>query len=291
MKRVLLLGAGLAVASAVLTACGGGGGGGGGTSTVVGRVVSVVTGGPPNPASSVQIGARSTLTSLADGSFQLPRSGASVLTVDSLGLGFGVFAFAIPPGSGVVDVGDLWIGPERVTVTGVVRNATDNAPIAGAIVSFAGRQGTTTAAGVFTLEEVAYSSANQAAFWGIAGSARAPGFFRREFSAQPNLASGGVVNVGDILLTPTSDPNPPGFPFNIWGIVSAPGGAVGSVVRLRQGGVDVRVTNVGPDGRYFFFVLPGNYQIVASKGASTAPPIDVTLNEPNEVIQRNVVIP
>lgn len=279
-------------AAVVMTACGGGGGGGGGTSTtVVGRVVSVVTGGPPNPASSVQVAGQSALTSLADGSFQLPRSGASVLTVDSLGLGFGVFTFAIPSGSGVVDVGDIWIGPERVTVTGVVRNATNNAPIAGAIVNFAGRQGATNAGGVFTLNEVAYSSATQAAFWGIAGSARAPGFFRREFSAQPNLADGGVVNVGDILLTPLSDPNPPGFPFNIWGIVSAPGGAVGSVVRLQQGGTDVRVTNVGSDGRYFFFVLPGTYQIVASKGGSNAPTIDVTLNEANEVIQRNVVIP
>lgn len=286
-----MLASALAATLFVLSACGGGGGGGGTTSTVVGRVVSVVTGGPPNPPSSVQIESRSVQTSLTDGSFQLPRSGAAFLSVDSLGLGFGVFTFAIPAGSGVVDIGDLWIGPERVTVVGAVRNATNNAPVSGATVNFAGRQGVTNAAGAFTLSEVAYTSANQAAFWGIAGSARAPGFFRREFSAQPNVAVGGVVNVGDVLLTPLSDPNPPGSPFNIWGIVSAPGGAVGSVVRLRQGGVDVRVANVGSDGRYFFFVLPGTYTIVASKGASTAAPIDVTLSAPNEVIQRNVVIP
>jgi hypothetical protein len=40
-----------------------------------------------------------------------------------------------------------------------------------------------------------------------------------------------------------------------------------------------------------FFVSPGTYTISASKGASTAPDIVVTLTQPNEVIRRDVTIP
>ena len=60
---------------------------------------------------------------------------------------------------------------------------------------------------------------------------------------------------------------------------------------LKQGGVDVRVFNVGADGKYFFFVLPGSYAIAASKGASNAPEVPVTLTQPTEVIRRDITIP
>jgi hypothetical protein len=88
-------------------------------------------------------------------------------------------------------------------------------------------------------------------------------------------------------VTPLSDPNPPPAPYNIWGIVSAPGGPQGAIVRLKQGGIDVRVFNVGNDGRYYFFVVPGTYTINATKGAFTAPDQIVTLTQPNEVIRRD----
>ncbi len=258
--------------------------------SVIGRVLNVSTGGPPNPAATVQIASATTTTSLADGSFTLAaQNGTTALTVDN---GFPpAWVFSIGPVDGNTDVGDLWVGPERVTLTGVVRDATTNAIVPGAIVRFGGRIGQTNLSGVFSLIDVAYSSATQTAFWGIVGDVRATGFFRTEFSAQPNIAVGGVVDVGDILITPTSDPNPPGIPYNIWGVVTAPGGAIGSIVRLKQGGSDVRVFNVGADGRYLFFVVPGTYTISASKGASTAPDIVVTLTQPNEVIRRDVTIP
>lgn len=274
----------------LLAGCGGGGGGGGGGGTVVGRVLNVATGGPTNPPSTVQIGSATTATSLSDGSFTLgAANGTTSLTVDN-----GIpplWTFSIGPVSGNTDVGDLWVGPERVVLTGRVRDATTSNPIAGATVRFAGRVGLTDANGVFTLADVAYSSATQTAFWGIVGDVRATNYFRAEFSAQPHVASGGIVTVDDVLMTPTSDPNPPGPPFNIWGMVTAPGGPSGSVVRLKQGGVDVRVFNVGTDGRYLFFVSPGTYTISASKGASVAADIVVTLTQANEVIRRDVTIP
>jgi hypothetical protein len=271
-------------------ACGGGGGGGtsGGGATLVGRVLQVETGGPPNPQASVQVGSRSTLTDPGDGSFQLGvPTGTAALTVDTMTQTSGVWQFAFAPASGVTDVGDLWVGPERVTLRGTVRDSTNNGPVPGATVAFGGRSGATDAFGVFNLTDVAYSSQTQTAFWGIVGTVRASGFFRTDFSAQPNVAIGGVVDVGDIFITPLSDPNPPTTPFNIWGMVSAQGGPQGAIVRLKVGGNDVRVFNVGADGRYLFFVVPGTYTISASKGAQTAPDQQVTLTSANQVIRRD----
>lgn len=277
----------------VLFGCGGGGGGNGSSNaTVTGRVIQVETGAAPNPTASVQMETSSVFTDASDGSFQLTApAGSTLITVDTRTLTSGVWLFTVPPVSGVTEVGDLWVGPDRIDLTGTVRNSADSGPIANAIVTFGGRIGLTNASGVFTLVEVAYSAANQAAFWGIPGAARATGFFKTDFSAAPNLPVAGVVNVGDIFLVPTSDPNPPGVPFNIWGQVTAPGGPSGAIVRLKQNGSDVRVFNVGADGRYFFFVTPGDYVISGSKGASTAPDILVTLTQPTEVIRRDVAIP
>lgn len=281
----------LLIASTALFGCGGGGGGGGGGNTVDGRVLDVSTGGPASPPATVRIGSKSGTTSVVDGSFTIGSvpSGASSLTVET-GIPPG-WVFAIGPITGNTDVGDLWIGPEQVTVTGVVRDAATSNPIANATVRFAGRAAVTNASGVFNLAQVAYSSASQTAFWGIVGRVTATGYFFAEFSAQPNTAVGGVVTVDPILLTPSSNPDPPGTPFNIWGLISAPGGPSGSVVRLKQGGVDVRVFNVGADGRYLFFVTPGSYVVSASKGASTAPDVPVTLTQTNEVIRRDIAIP
>lgn len=266
----------------------GGGGGTSATATFVGRVFNVATGGPTNPQSSVSAGGSSVLTSSTDGSFQLPASsGATTIVVDSNSGSLGIWQFSVPAASGVTDVGDLWIGPQRVTVRGVVRDSTTGNAVAGAIVTFAGRTAISSGTGQFDLLEVAYSDATQTAFWGIVGTVRASGYFSTDFSTQPNLANAGVVNVGDLLITPTSDPNPPGPPYNIWGLVSAAGGPQGAIVRLKQGGNDVRVFNVGPDGRYLFFAQPGTYTISASKGAQSAPDQQVTLTQPNEVIRRD----
>ncbi len=281
---------GLSAAVIFVAACGGGGGGGGGA-TIVGRVLQVATGGPPSPQASVQAGSDSTLTAVSDGSFQVGApGGASSLTVDTRTAQSGVWIFSTPPASGVTDVGDLWVGPERVTLSGTVRDTTSNDPVPGATVSFGGRFGTTDASGRFGLLEVAYSSSTQTAFWGIVGTARATGYFKTDFSAAPNVASGGTVEVGDVFITPLSDPNPPGPPFNIWGVISAPGGPQGTIVRLRLASVDIRVFNVGADGKYFFFVVPGSYTINAAKGALTAPDQMVTLTQPNEVIRRDFTL-
>ncbi len=282
--RFVVLAAALALAGC------GGGGPPSPPATLVGRVLHVATGGPPNPAASVQSGSSSTLTSLSDGSFQVAaKAGATSVLVDPLN-GGSTWTFTFAPASGTTDIGDLWIGPERVRLQGRVLNSTNNAPVQGATVSFAGRIGTTAVDGRYDLVDVAYSSATQTAFWGIAGTVRATDFFATEFSAQPNLAVAGIVTVDDILITPTSNTTPPGPPYNVWGRVSPSVNAQGTVVTAKLAGTPVRIANVGGDGLYKLWLSPGTYVLSYVNGLLTAPDETIVLTQPNQVVQRDVVL-
>jgi len=274
----------LALSLAMLILSSGCGGGGGGTATAIGRVLNVQTGQPPNPDCSVSLGSGSPVqTSSVDGSFTATGpSGSTSLTVDTIL--FGVKTFNIPAVRGTTAIGDFWIGPQETTLTGHVLSGTDNSAVAGATVSFAGRTGTTDATGAFQLAHVAYSNSDQSVFWGIVGTVRAAGFITLDFSASPNTDNGGVTDVGNLLITSLSDPNPPGEPYNIYGAVLAAGGPSGTVVTLKQNGTPVRVVNVGPDGNYFFWIGPGTYTISYQKGALTAPDQNADLTQPNQVI-------
>jgi hypothetical protein len=288
MKRLLIL---LAIVCVALSGCGGGGGGGptgsGGNGAVVGRVLNVVTGGPLSPAATVQVGNNTSSTSPADGSFTVTaKNGSTTLLVDTHNATFGVWSFTIPAVSGTVDAGDVWVGPEKVTVTGRVIASTDLQPIAGAKVSFAGRTATTDSTGIFSLTNVAYSSATQTAFWGIAGSAVATGFFNTQFSTSPAVANSGVVTVSDVVLTPLSDTDPPPLPSNIIGRVLPLSEASGTIVTLKDGtGNAVRIFNVGSNGAYGFWIAPGSYTVTYQNGSKTATSQSVTLGAPDQVIR------
>lgn len=292
--KALKITLGVALALALAIGCGGGGGGGGGNGgglgSVVGRILDVRTGAAPNPQATVQTSAANGLTDSADGSFTVASStGTTQVTVIG-GVGIPVFTFETAPVNGTTDIGDLWVGPETVTVRGKVLDSTTSDPVIGATVSFAGRTATTNTNGVFQLQNVAYASSTQVAFWGIAGSAKATGYFLNEFSAAPNAAIGGVVDVNDILLTPVSNPDPPGVPYNIWGKISPAADAPGTVVTLKQGGSTVRIFNVPADGVYLFWVPPGTYKISYQKGPKTAPDATATLDKPNSVVRKDATL-
>ncbi|MBI3722158.1 MAG: hypothetical protein HY248_06350, partial [Fimbriimonas ginsengisoli] len=197
---------------------------------------------------------------------------------------FGITMFSFPPSSGVTDVGDLWVGPTQVTLTGKVLDSTNLNPVSGAGVSFGGRNGVTADEGSFNLAGVAYSDTDQAAFWGIAGGVRATGYFFTTFSTAPNVASAGVVALPDILITPSNDPNPPPPPGNIQGRVLASPSPSGALVSLSSGATIIRVFNVGSDGSYFFWVPPGSYTISFAEGALTAPDVGVTVASQTDVV-------
>lgn len=275
----------------IILGCGGGGAGvNPATATLTGRILQVATGGAPTPRASVQVGTASVLTDATDGSFSLTvPAGTTAVTVDSLSTS-GVWSFTIPAAAGTQDIGDLWIGPDRVTLRGKVVKSTDGIAIPNARISFGGRIGTTNTVGNFSIEEVAYANANQTAFWGIIGTASATGFFANNFTASPNVASAGIVSIGNVPLTPTDDDTPPPPPYNVTGRVLPSGDAPGTIVRLKLSGVTQRTVNVDASGRFYFWIAPGTYTIEATKGARVGT-ASVTLSQANQVVTKDVTLP
>lgn len=276
----------------VVLACGGGGAFS--AIHISGRVLDISTGAPTTSSSSVQSTTSTVNTSVVDGSFLLGGpSGATQLLVSSPSLlGYPVFTYTFAPLTQTQnDVGDLWIGPEQVTVSGVVQNAADNTPIANATVRFAGQFATTDSTGTFHIQHVAYSSANTVSFLGLTGRAEATNFLANEFTPNGNTAIAGDVNIGTILLTPVDSDTPPPLPYNIWGIISPSGLASGTIVSLKDsGGTVVRRFTVGADARYQFWVNAGQYSIEFANGSHTAPAQNVTLNNNSDVIRADATL-
>ncbi|MFN7172879.1 MAG: hypothetical protein ACK4P3_08880 [Fimbriimonadaceae bacterium] len=296
MKPILAL-----FAVAVLIIVWGCGGAGGGTTTTTnntttttttggnfgeGYVLDVRTGGPLAQPATVATGSFQTQTE-PDGFFRVEANeGATSLNVSTPGtVGYGNWSFTTEPIVGTVDVGDLWVGPERVQLQGRVIDVLTNQPVAGAVVKFAGRMGTTNSSGRFTLSEVAYTSQTQATFWGIPIQVSAATYVSSEFSAEPNVAIEGVVEVGDLGITPIGDDTPPGIPFNIWGRINPLSAAPGTTVRCLQNGTEIRQFTVGSDGRYFLWVPPGTYTLRFQNGPLSAPDVQVELEKPNQVLR------
>lgn len=286
----------LLLAAAVLWGCGGGGGGGGNPpvgTTVVGRVIWVVDGQAPSPAATVQADQASTQTSTTDGSFSFvaPQSATSLLVLFQSGGATVSFRYTIPPASGgVADMGDLYIGPEKVTVQGRVVSAIDGTAVQGAQVDFAARRGSTDASGNFSLGDVAYAD-GASAFFDIEGEVTRAGFLPQVVRAEDPAASG-VVTVADILLVPESGSEPPPPPYNIKGTISPTNSAPGTIVSLLAAGVPIRRWTVGGDGTYGFWVLAGSYTIRYHNPTNnmTAPDETVTLANQNQIITRDVTL-
>lgn len=278
-----------AVTALILLACGGGGGGGGSASVrISGRVLSVVTGFATSPASTVRIG-NTTVTTQSDGSFELVApAGTTSLVVDTLSA-WGTYTFTFPAATADADVGDLWVGPQKVTLKGKVVDAATDLPIEGAKVSFAGRHGETGIDGMFSLANVAYNNASQTVFWGIAGDVSAIGYFATQFSAQPHVSVAGVVTTDDIRMTPSADIDPPPTPFNIWGRISPSASAPGATATLKRNGTAVRIYTVGADATYRFWVSPGNYTIEVVNGALSGS-TTANLTSVNEKLRRDVTL-
>jgi len=283
----------IALLGLLAISCGGGGGGGGSSTNVTlsGRVLSVVTTGVLAPVPRIAVGTTGVAADAADGSFliSVPKSTSGVF-VQSFTDGIQNATFSFPAATADVDLGDLWLGPEKIILKGTVRNASTNAIIPNAVVSFGGQTGTTNAAGQFSLPEVAYSSISQAGFWGIIGSVRATGFFANSFSASGITASTGVVTVGDVLVVPSGDSTPPGIPYNIYGRVLPTASGTAATVVLSKAGIPVRTYTTGGDGRFYFWVSSGIYSVRATKGALASPATPVTLAQSNQVVQRDVTL-
>ena len=276
-----------------LLACGGGGPGVT-KITVTGRVLNIDSGAPFSSAATIQVSGASANTAIADGSFTVQaNSGVAAATVLApSALGYPVFDFVFPGQTQAVsDIGDLWVGPQKVTVRGTIRNASNSAGIGGAKIAFAGQNGISATDGTFSIPNVAYSNANTGSFLGLVGQVSATNFFANEFTPNGNLAISGVVDVGEVLMTPLDSDTPPGLPFNIWGIISPSGAANGTIVTLKDsGGTVVRRFTVGTSARYQFWVDAASYRIEFQNGSLTAPAQNVTLGSSSDVIRADATL-
>lgn len=278
--------------------CGGGGGGSVGPPPdqidVLGQVTWVGDGQAPLPAATVQIDQATTQTSTTDGRFTLkaPASATSLVVLYQNGPTSVSFRFTIPAAvNRVANLGEIFIGPEKVAVAGRVVSAIDANAVQGATVQFAGRQGSTDASGNFRIDEVAYSNEAGTFFFDIEGQVTRAGFFPQTFRAM-DPASAGVVQIGDILLAPESGNTPPPPPYNITGTIAPQASAQGTVVSLKVAGTVIRRFTAGSDGIYGFWVLPGTYTLsfLNPNNNLSAPDETVTLTSQNQVITRNVTL-
>ncbi|MCS7066050.1 MAG: carboxypeptidase-like regulatory domain-containing protein, partial [Fimbriimonadales bacterium] len=203
----------------LLNACGGGGGLGP-VAILQGRVVMVGTGLPPNPAATVEAGGVRATTDTQEGTFRIAVPPATTqLVVRAQGIPE-PFTFRLPSlqAGQTYDLGDLYIGPERVAVRGRVVDAITQNPVEGAIVSLLGQRAQSDSNGRFTLNDVAYDPNG---ILDPEGTVQRTGYLQRRFLVdQPPIQ--GEIELGDIPLQPETDDNPPNTPGNVQGIVQVP---------------------------------------------------------------------
>ncbi len=274
-----------------LAGCGGGGTSAPSTFELTGIVEVIGTGGAPSPVASVQVGPASANTNV-DGSFTLQASpGASFALVVFTPTGGSpvTFRFDFPTLTADRDLGTLFVGPEQITVTGIVRNQDDSSAVSGATVTLAGKTTTTDGSGSYTFVGLAYDSGQPFTFLNLTGRAGKAGFFPRVFFPDSGPVSG-LANLADVFLQPDSGDAPPGTPFNIEGFVNPAGTGVGATVELYSEPTLVRSVTTGADRKFGFWVAPGNYTILATKGTLTSGSVPVSLSGPADTVRRDVTL-
>ncbi|CAN5731790.1 hypothetical protein BH11ARM2_BH11ARM2_18190 [soil metagenome] len=295
-----LLGLVAVFAFLLLLGCGGGGGGGSTTdtgttngtaqTTFTGQVFDVQSGIPITPAATVTISGQSATTDVDTGDFSVTAA-QTASKIDVSTTAYGAWSFPLPgTTASTFDTGVLYVGPERVTVKGTVRDSVTDSPIPGVSVTFGGRSATSGTDGSFSITGVAYSSTNTSGFFGIIGEASATGFITQSFDAANVDPVGGVISVGDVRLISSGDSTPPDGPYDLTGKVTRNGQTGTLLVELLQGGTVIRTAPTRTDDRYYFWIEPGVYQVRATVGASTVSS-NVTVTATNQIVTKNLALP
>jgi hypothetical protein len=255
-------------------------------------VVLVGTGQPPNPPATVIVGGQSVRTSTQEGAFQLrvPPT-ATQLIVRTPGLPD--FTFNLPPlqAGQTVDLGDLYVGRQTIAVQGRIVDALTQQPVGEATITLLGQRAQSNpTTGRFTLNGVAYDPEG---VLDPEGEVRKTGYLPRRFLADQPVIDG-VMEIGDLLLLPETDDNPPGQPGNVRGVVQVPlDTPVGARIDVYTP-PDAPIANESvilsqPSGAFQLWLLPGNYRLVFTKGTRTAT-LTITVTSLTQEIDLGTVV-
>ena len=258
--------------------------GGGGSATVTnfnlsGFIINIETGSDPDPVATVRVGDNAVLTDSADGFFNIlvpPNTTSLTVTFTPAGGNPIVRTFTFAGVTADTDLGDLFVGPEEVTLTGTVQDSTTNQGLSGVLLKIAGRQAISASDGSFAIPGVAFSSNTQTVFFGLQGIATRTNFFESNFSPTSSPING-IVNIGTISMTPVGGTVPPPLPTNVNGTTSPASSAVGGTVEILSGTTVIRTTIVDGFGQFKVWLPAGSYTArVTSSGASGTSNFTVT---------------
>ncbi len=283
--------AALIFALLIILGCGGGGGGVAPSNVdVFGNVVWIETGSATAPQATVRIGDVSAQTDAFDGYFSLTvPAGATSLTVTYAPTSTStpiVRTFTFPAAATDRDLGEIYIGPDEVIVTGILRDSATNSPVSGGNITIAGRAGTSAADGRFSVPNVAYSGSTLSVFLGLQGRVTATGYFTSFFNP-PSAAVGGVVDVGTVLMTSQGSGTPPPIPSNVNG--TATPNAAGATIQVLQGPSVIRTTTVDGLGQFKLWLPAGTYTVQATLGSRSGS-TPLTISDVQQIVNVNVTL-
>ncbi|MCB0825581.1 MAG: hypothetical protein KDC26_05290 [Armatimonadetes bacterium] len=258
------------------------GGGGGGTVTnynLSGFVINIETGSDPDPVATVRVGENAVLTDSTDGFFNIlvpPNTTSLTVTYTPTGGSPIVRSFSFAGITADTDLGDLFVGPEEVTLTGTVQDSTTNQGLSGVTLKIAGRQAISASDGSFSIPGVAYSSNTQTVFFGLQGIATKTNYFQANFSPTSTPVNG-IVGIGTISMTPVGGTTPPPLPTNVNGSTTPANAAIGGTVEILSGTTVIRTTIIDGLGQFKVWLPAGTYTArVTSSGASGTSNFTVT---------------
>ena len=258
--------------------CGGGsspsGNPGGTVVTVTGRIIRAETNTRPDPAATITIGGATAQSSATDGTFTVANVPSDATSAVITATGVRSLTLPITLSTTVANnLGDIFLSDTSydATVSGRVVTTVDNSQqaVAGAVVTIAGRKATTDVNGAFSIPNLPVGLGSIAGNYGVV---KAGGFEDKlvtDLTLEFPLTAGANALANPIVIERPigSTPNPP---FTIRGVVTLNGVASpGIPVRATTAGGLVFSTTTGPGGSYFFWLVTGDYNLLAESGTAS----------------------
>ncbi len=287
---------------ALLVGCGGGGGGGGapsGNITVTGTVLVATNDQPPSPPATVTVGGHSATTDTA-GNFTIQgvAKTATTGTVSASGMQtLNLTVKLFPDANNNAALGNIFISTVAYTAvaTGTVVSEVNGSfkPVSGASVTISGDTTTTAADGTFQISNLAVGTGEDPTL--PIGLVQATGFVSKPLYAVLFPLASGTNNLGQIVLGAPISGTSPSPPYTITGQVlkgTQPQPGVSVAIVDSSGNVLGNPVVSDSNGAFFFWVIPGTYNLIATiPNSNQEIKQPVTLKAANVPVTQNITLP